>query len=163
MRRYLSVLIVVMALLANSAGAVAAQDPATPEAGSATSSIIYGSNGEPEGEISVSSIHGGCRSARHHDGGILEAQVVFPLPVAPGVQAARRIDHERRGTPAASARERRVRQPGCIIGADRVLKHAKRRHDKPVKKSVPILNHSAMYTRRRTARPRHDRPAPGRP
>jgi Domain of unknown function (DUF4352) len=55
-RRSLSLLVVVIALLANSLGTVFAQDPATPEAGAATSSIIYGSDGQPEGEISVSSL-----------------------------------------------------------------------------------------------------------
>lgn len=56
MLRCFSLLVVVMALLANSLGAVSAQDPATPGPGSATSSIIYGSDGQPEGEISVSSV-----------------------------------------------------------------------------------------------------------
>ena len=57
MRRWLSLLAVVMALLAGSLSTVSAQDPATPAAGEeATASVIYGADGEPEGEVTVSSV-----------------------------------------------------------------------------------------------------------
>jgi Domain of unknown function (DUF4352) len=55
-RRLLSLFAVLIVLLATSPGTALAQDPATPETGPATSAIIYGSDGQPEGEISVSSL-----------------------------------------------------------------------------------------------------------
>jgi hypothetical protein len=55
--RWLTLLAVVTTLLAGSLSAVAAQDSATPAAGDgATSSIIYGSDGQPEAEITVHSV-----------------------------------------------------------------------------------------------------------
>jgi Domain of unknown function (DUF4352) len=56
MRRYLSLLVVVVALLANSPHTVAAQDPATPVPPEGTGVTIYGEDGQPEGIISVSRV-----------------------------------------------------------------------------------------------------------
>ena len=57
MKRWVSLLAIFMVLAAGSLSTVSAQDSASPEAGEgASAAIIYGSDGQPEGEITVSSI-----------------------------------------------------------------------------------------------------------